>query len=62
MLFTNLCLYIRVYSVPPVTVAERSKARTVFVDAGTVGPNPTQGMDVVCVFLCLCTGRGLTTS
>jgi hypothetical protein len=37
---------------PPVTVAERSKACTVFArsDAGIVGSNPTQGMDVcVCV-------------
>jgi hypothetical protein len=53
----------------PITVAERSKAWTVFVraDAGTMGSNTTQGMDVyclccVCVFLCLCTGRGLAMS
>jgi hypothetical protein len=38
-----------------VTVAERSKACTVFPrsEAGIVGSNPTQGMDV----WCLCTGR-----
>jgi hypothetical protein len=32
----------------PVTVAERSKSCTVFArsEAGTVGSNPTQGMDV----------------
>jgi hypothetical protein len=32
----------------PVTVAERSKAWTVFAraDTGTVGSDPTQGMDV----------------
>jgi hypothetical protein len=32
----------------PVTVAERSKPRTVFTgaDVGTVVSNPTQGMDV----------------
>jgi hypothetical protein len=32
----------------PVTVAGRSKAYTLFADseAGTVGSNPTQGMDV----------------
>jgi hypothetical protein len=32
----------------PVTVAERSRACTVFArsEAGTVGSNPTQGMDV----------------
>ncbi|PNF20358.1 hypothetical protein B7P43_G12827 [Cryptotermes secundus] len=47
----------------PVTVAERSKACTVFArsEAGIVGSNPTQGMDV-CVRLCLSTGRGLATS
>jgi hypothetical protein len=38
-------------------VAERSKTCTVFArsEAGIVGSNPTQDMDV----LCLCTGRGL---
>jgi hypothetical protein len=53
----------------PVTVAERSKAWTVFAraDAGTVGSNPTLGTEVyylccVYVFLCLCTGRGPATS
>jgi hypothetical protein len=57
-----------------VTVAERSKACTVFArsEAGIVSSTPTQGMDVwcvcvcvcarACVFLCLCTGRGLATS
>jgi hypothetical protein len=43
----------------PVTVDERSKAWTVFArsDAGIVGLNPTQEMDVWCVYvfiLCLC--------
>jgi hypothetical protein len=37
-----------------ITVAERSQAKTVFVrsNAGIVGSNPTQGMDVciVCVY------------
>jgi hypothetical protein len=42
-----------------VTVADRSKAFTVFVrsEAGIVGSNPTKGMDVLCVYvfiLCLC--------
>jgi hypothetical protein len=42
-----------------VTVVARSKAWTVFVrlDAGIVCSNPTQGMDVLCVYafiLCLC--------
>jgi hypothetical protein len=51
----------------PVTVAERSEGCTVLArsEAGTVVSNPTQGMGVcvrVCVFLCLCTGRGLATS
>jgi hypothetical protein len=36
----------------PVTVVERSKACTVFTrsEAGTMGSNPTQGMDVWCVW------------
>jgi hypothetical protein len=38
----------------PITVAARSKARTVFApsNAGIVGSNPTQGMDVciMCVY------------
>jgi hypothetical protein len=43
----------------PVTVAERSKACTVFArsEVGIVGSNPTQDMDVLCVYvfiLCLC--------
>jgi hypothetical protein len=43
----------------PVTVAERSKAWTVFArsEAGIVDSNPTQGIDVWCVYvfiLCLC--------
>jgi hypothetical protein len=42
-----------------VTVAARSKAWTVFarLDAGIMDSNPTQGMDVWCVYafiLCLC--------
>jgi hypothetical protein len=38
----------RVYIYMPVTVAERSGACTVFArsEAGIVGSNPTQGMDV----------------
>jgi hypothetical protein len=46
-------MYIR-----PVTVAERSKACTVFArsEVGIVGSKPTQGMDVWClrVFFCVC--------
>jgi hypothetical protein len=43
----------------PVTVAEPSKACTLFArsEAGIVGSNPTQGMDVLYVYtfiLCLC--------
>jgi hypothetical protein len=43
----------------PVTVAERSKACTVFAssEAGIVGSNSTQSMDVCYVYvfiLCLC--------
>jgi hypothetical protein len=50
-----------------VTVAARSKAWTVFArsDAGIVGSNLTQGMDVCvrlfCVCVVLCLGRGLAT-
>jgi hypothetical protein len=43
----------------PVTVAERSRACTVFArsEAGIVGSNPKQGMNIWCVYafiLCLC--------
>jgi hypothetical protein len=50
-----------------VAVAARSKAWTVFAssDAGIVGSNSTQGMDVcmrlVCVCVVLCVGSGLAT-
>jgi hypothetical protein len=58
------------YSRTPVTLAEWAKAWTVFArwEAGIVGLNPTQGMDVwcLCAFFCacvvLCLGRGLATS
>jgi hypothetical protein len=48
----------------PVTVAERSKA---WMSSLARTPGPWVRMDVwclwyVCVFLCLCTGRGLATS
>jgi hypothetical protein len=52
----------------PVTVAERSKACTIFyrLEAGIVCWNPAQGMNVWYVFICfyvlLCLGRGLATS
>jgi hypothetical protein len=41
-------------SVSPVTVAERCKACTLFArsEAGILGSNSTQGMDVWCVCLC----------
>jgi hypothetical protein len=54
----------------PVTAAARSNERTVLArsDAGIVGSNPTQSMDVWCVcmrLLCdsvvLCLGSGLAT-
>jgi hypothetical protein len=40
----------------PITVAERSKAWTVFArsNAGIVGSNPNQGMDVCVRLFCLC--------
>jgi hypothetical protein len=49
----------------PITVAARSKAWTVFArsNAGIVGSNPNQGMDVCvrlfCVWFVLCVGSGL---
>jgi hypothetical protein len=38
-----------------VTVAERSKACTIFArsEAGILGSNPTQGMDVYCLCVCV---------
>jgi hypothetical protein len=53
-------LFIRINNwTEPVTVTARSKAWTVFAfsDVGIVGSNPTQGVDVWCVYtfiLCLC--------
>jgi hypothetical protein len=49
---------------PPVTVAERFEAWTVFArsDAVIVDSDPTQVMDVWCVYVfILCLGRGLST-
>jgi hypothetical protein len=49
----------------PITVAEWSKARTVFArsNAGIIGSNPIQDMDVciLCIYsvIVLCVGRGL---
>jgi hypothetical protein len=51
----------------PITVSARSKAWTVFTrsNAGIVGSNLTQGMDVYvrlfCVYVVLCVGSGLAT-
>jgi hypothetical protein len=55
-----MCLYFITFHVSlndttlPITMAARSKARTAFArsNAGIVGSNPTQGMDVciVCVY------------
>jgi hypothetical protein len=57
--FFGLSILRAVNETLPVTAAERSKACTVFArsEAGTVGSNSTQGMDVGC----LCTDRGLAT-
>jgi hypothetical protein len=50
-----------------ITVTSPSKARTVFArsNAGIVGSNPTQGMDIcvhlICVCVILCVGSGLET-
>jgi hypothetical protein len=48
----------------PVTVAARSKAWTVFAhsNAGTVGSNTTQDMDVCVRLFCVCVGSDLATS
>jgi hypothetical protein len=46
-------------------VAERSKERTVFAtsEAGIVSSNPTQGMAIWYVYVCiLCLGRGFATN
>jgi hypothetical protein len=55
--------YVRSYQ--PVTVAARSKARTVFArsNAGVVGSKPTQCMDVYVRLFCVCAvlGSGLPT-
>jgi hypothetical protein len=48
----------------PITVAARSRARTVFArsNAGIVGSNPTQGIDVfLCVYFVFVFGSGLAT-
>jgi hypothetical protein len=47
----------------PITVAARPKARTVFArsNAGIVGSNPTQGMDVCMCVYSVCVGSGLAT-
>jgi hypothetical protein len=56
-----------IYSLLPTTMAAQSKAWTVFArsNAGNVGSNPIQGMDVcVCVysvFFALCVGSGFAT-
>jgi hypothetical protein len=49
------------------TVAARSKARTIFarLNTGIVVSNTTRGMSacvrLLCVYVVLCVGRGLTT-
>jgi hypothetical protein len=51
----------------PVTVVARSEAKTVFArsNAGIMGSNPTQGIDVCvrlfCVCVVLCVGGGIAT-
>jgi hypothetical protein len=49
------------FNTVPVTVAARSKAGNVFArsNAGIVGSNPTQGMDVCLCLFCVCIGSGL---
>jgi hypothetical protein len=45
-------IYLQQFTIWPVTVAAQSKAWTAFArsDAGIVGSNPTQGMDVWYVY------------
>jgi hypothetical protein len=55
----NGFIFMKFKEFEPVTVAERSKAYTVFAcsEAGILGSNPTQGMDIWYVYvfiLCLC--------
>jgi hypothetical protein len=54
LIFQNL-IFTLVFNLEPVTVAERSRAYTVFAfsEAGTVGSNSTQGMDVYCLCMCV---------
>jgi hypothetical protein len=57
-------IIVSIYTLRPVKVAAQSKAWTIFArsDAGIVGSNPTQGMDVCCVYaFILCLGSGLAT-
>jgi hypothetical protein len=72
MEYTNDTLYMAlklcmVMYLLPITVAARSKARTIFVlsNTGIVGSNPNWGMDVCvhlfCVCVVLCAGSGLAT-
>jgi hypothetical protein len=65
---TSHCVYItllRTLSVytPPITAAARSKAWTGFApsNAGIVGSNPTQGIDICVRLFCLCVGSGFAT-
>jgi hypothetical protein len=64
---TYFKLLSRYMSGEPITVAELSKARTVFArsNAGIVGSNPTQFMDVCvrlfCVCVVPCVNSGLAT-
>jgi Na+-translocating ferredoxin:NAD+ oxidoreductase RnfE subunit len=56
MLYVLLNVYTyNIYKALPVTVAERSKACTVFArsEAGIVGSNHTQGMNVWCLYACV---------
>jgi hypothetical protein len=70
LLYKYLTFSPLVYYGTPVTVAERSKEYIVFArsEAGIVGSNPKQGMDVwwcmclFCVCVVLCLGRGFATS
>jgi hypothetical protein len=64
-LFSNCLLYVG--NIRPIRIAARSKARILFArsNAGIVGSNPTQGMEIsalsFCVCVVLCVGTGFAT-
>jgi hypothetical protein len=56
LIIRNNYINLFIYVLKPVTVAERSKACTVFarLEAGTLGSNPSEHGCLVCVCVCVC--------